>query len=104
VAIEHGQEALGIGRIAALNNDIEDQAAFAGSQVELVAILDLTTTSDDDVSVRLEQADTLWTHSRGPESRVHRYVGEGEHLPAFRSGSRIGKNAAGRQRRSSAYP
>jgi len=59
VAIEHRQEALGIGGIAALNNDIEDQAAFAGRQVELVAVLDLTTTSDDDVSVRLEQADQL---------------------------------------------
>jgi hypothetical protein len=52
VAIEHWREALGIGRIAVLNNDIEDQAAFAGSQVELVAVLDLTTASDDDVSVR----------------------------------------------------
>ena len=59
VAIEHRQEALGIGGIAALNNDIEDQAAFASRQVELVAVLDLTTASDDDVSVGLEQADQL---------------------------------------------
>ena len=58
VAIEHWQKALGIGGIAVLNNDIEDQAA-AGSQVELVAVLDLTTVSDDDVSVRLEQTDQL---------------------------------------------
>jgi hypothetical protein len=38
VAIEYRQKALGIGGIAALNNDIEDQAAFAGGQVELVAV------------------------------------------------------------------
>jgi hypothetical protein len=31
VAIQHRQEALGIGGIAALNNDIEDQAAFAAT-------------------------------------------------------------------------
>jgi hypothetical protein len=42
-----------IGRIAVLYNDIEDQAAFAGRQVELVAVLDLTAASGDDVSVRL---------------------------------------------------
>jgi len=59
VAIEHRQKALGIGRIASLDNDIEDQAAFAGSQIELVAVLDLAPVSDDDVSVRLEQTDQL---------------------------------------------
>jgi hypothetical protein len=39
VAIEQRQEALGIGGITALENDIEHQAAFAGTQVELVALL-----------------------------------------------------------------
>jgi len=57
LAIEHRQEALGIGGIAGLDDDIEDQAAFAGSQIELVSVLHLTTPLDDDVGVRLEQAD-----------------------------------------------
>src|SRR5262252_1893483 len=52
VAIEHWEEALGIGRIAGLDDDIEDQAALAGGQVELVSVLNLTTTFDDDVGVR----------------------------------------------------
>jgi hypothetical protein len=42
VAIEHGQESLGIGGVAGLDDDIEDQAALAGGQVELVSILNLT--------------------------------------------------------------
>src|ERR1700758_5017174 len=46
VAIEHGEEALGIGRIAGLDDDIEDQAALAGGQVELVSVLILATTLD----------------------------------------------------------
>ena len=59
VAIEHRQEAVGIGRITALDNDIEDQAAFAGGHVKLVAVLNLTTAFEDDVGMRLEQADQL---------------------------------------------
>jgi hypothetical protein len=43
MAIEHRQEALGIGRIAGFDDDIEDQSAFAGRQVELVSVLNLTT-------------------------------------------------------------
>src|SRR5438477_3479403 len=35
LALEHGQEALGIGGVAGLDDDIEDQAAGAGDQVEL---------------------------------------------------------------------
>jgi hypothetical protein len=59
VAIEHGQEALGIGRIAGLDNDIEDQAALAGGQVELVPVLNLTTAFEEDVGVRFKQTDQL---------------------------------------------
>jgi hypothetical protein len=33
--------ALGIGGVASLDDDIEDQAALAGSQVELVSVLNL---------------------------------------------------------------
>jgi hypothetical protein len=76
VAIEHGQEALGIGGIAAFDNDIEDQAAFAGRQVELVAVLDLTTASDDDVSMRLKQTDQLLArrHRLAPRFREGRLL------------------------------
>jgi len=42
VAIEHRQEALGIGGVAGLDDDIEDQAALAGDQIELVSVLNLT--------------------------------------------------------------
>jgi len=59
MAIEHGQKALGIGRIAGLDDDIKDQAALAGGQVELVPVLHLTAAFDDDVGMRLEQADQL---------------------------------------------
>jgi hypothetical protein len=42
MAIEHRHKALGISRIAGFDNDIEDQSAFAGRQVELMPVLNLT--------------------------------------------------------------
>jgi hypothetical protein len=48
-----------MGRIAGLDNDIEDQAALAGGQVELVPVLNLTTAFEDDVGVRFKQTDQL---------------------------------------------
>jgi hypothetical protein len=42
MAIEHRHKALGIGRIAGFDDNIEDQSAFAGRQVELVSVLNLT--------------------------------------------------------------
>jgi len=39
VAVEHRHKALGISRIAGFDDDIEDQSAFAGRQVELVSVL-----------------------------------------------------------------
>ena len=47
---------LGIGGVAGLDDDIEDQAAVAGDQVELVSVLRVAGTLDDDVGMRLEQA------------------------------------------------
>src|SRR5712692_6220771 len=41
MALEHGKEALGIGRVAGLDDDIEDQAALAGGQVQLVTVVHL---------------------------------------------------------------
>src|SRR6202008_1763473 len=61
IALEHRHKALGISRIAGFDDDIEDQSAFAGRQVELVSVLNLTTAFDDDIGVRLEQADQLLT-------------------------------------------
>src|SRR5713226_6869118 len=52
-------KALDIGGVAGLDDDIEDQAALAGGQVELVSVLNLTAALADDVGMRLEQADEL---------------------------------------------
>src|SRR5713101_5143303 len=69
VTLEHGKEALGIGRIAGLDDDVEDQAAAAGGEVDLVAVTHVAATLDDDVGMRLEQADQLL-------ARRHRLAGE----------------------------
>ena len=60
VAVEHGQEAVAVRRIAGFVHQVEDQAAAASGQVELVAIFDFAAAFDDDVGVRLEQADDLF--------------------------------------------
>ncbi len=54
-----GRKRSAVGGIAGFDNDIEDQPALAGRQVELVSVLNLTTALDDDVGVRLEQTDQL---------------------------------------------
>ena len=59
VAVKHGQETFAVRRVAGLDHQVEDQAAAASGQVELVAALNLTAAFDDDVGVRLEQADDL---------------------------------------------
>src|SRR5260370_2141699 len=56
LTLEHGQEALGIGWVAGLDDDIEDQAALAGDPGELMPVLHLATPLYDDVGVRLGQA------------------------------------------------
>ena len=65
MALEHGQEPVAVGRIAGLDDEVEDQAASAGGQVELVAVLNVAGTLDDDVGVRLEQADDLFAGGDG---------------------------------------
>jgi hypothetical protein len=45
--------------VAGFDDDIEDQTALAGDQVELVAVLHVAAAFDDDVGMRLEQADQL---------------------------------------------
>ena len=59
MALQHGQQPFAVRRIAGLDHQVEDQAAPAGGQVELVAVLNLAAAFDDDVGVRLEQADDL---------------------------------------------
>src|SRR5205807_6821063 len=57
--LEHRKEALSIGGVAGLDDDVEDQAAAAGDQVELVSVLHVAGALHDDVGMRLEQADQL---------------------------------------------
>jgi hypothetical protein len=59
MAFEHGQEAVAVRRISGLDHEVEDQAASARRQVEFVTVLNITGALDDDVGVRLEQADDL---------------------------------------------
>ena len=59
MALEHGKEALGICRIAGLDDEVEDQAAAAGGEIELVTVVHIAAALDDDVGMRLEQADQL---------------------------------------------
>jgi len=69
MALQHRHEASRISRIASLDDDVEDQSAAASGKVELMAIVSITTTFDDDVGVRLEQADQFLI-------RRHRLAGE----------------------------
>src|SRR5205823_4005025 len=57
--LEHRQEAFGIGGVTGLDDEVEDQATAAGDQVELVSVLHVASALDDDVGMRLEQADQL---------------------------------------------
>ena len=59
MALKHGQEPFAVGWIAGLDDQVEDQAAAAGRQVEFVTVLNLAAALDNDVGVRLEQADDL---------------------------------------------
>lgn len=56
VALQHWQQTLAVGRVAGLDDEIQDQAASAGGQIELVAVIDIATALDDDVGMRLEEA------------------------------------------------
>ena len=53
MALQHGQEPFAVGRIAGLDHQVEDQAAPASGQVELMAVLNLAATFDDDVGVHV---------------------------------------------------
>src|SRR5215213_7827104 len=59
MALQHGQEPVAVGRVAGFDHQIEDQAALAGGQIELVTVLDVAAALNDDVGMGLEQADQL---------------------------------------------
>jgi hypothetical protein len=59
VTLQHRQEPLAVGRVAGFDHQIEDHAAPAGGQIELVAIMDVAAGLDDDIGMRLEQAHQL---------------------------------------------
>ena len=84
VTLQHGQEALAVRRVASLDHQIEDQAAPAGDQVELVAVLGVPATLDDDVGMRLEQTDDLLVRRTTWPPSTRRSVW----LMIFRSGRR----------------
>src|SRR5215207_6151301 len=54
VALQHRHEPVTVGRVAGLDHQVEDQAAPAGGQVELVTVLDVAAALDDDVGMGLE--------------------------------------------------
>jgi len=57
VAREHRHKALGIGRIASFDDGIEGQATAPAGEVELMGVVHLAPVLDDDIGMRLEQAD-----------------------------------------------
>jgi hypothetical protein len=59
VALQHRQQAVTVGRVSCLDHQIEDHAAPAGGQVELVAVFGIAAAFDDDIGMRFEQADDL---------------------------------------------
>ena len=59
VTLQHGQEPFTVCRIAGFDHHVEDQAAPAGDQIEFMTIFDVAAALDDDVGMRLEQADDL---------------------------------------------
>ena len=60
MALQHGQEPFAVRRIVGFDHQVEDEAASATGQIELVAVFNLAAAFDDDVRARLEQADDLF--------------------------------------------
>ena len=61
MTLQHRQEAFGIGWVAGFDDDVEHKPAAARGQVELVAIVNVTATLNDNIGMRLEYADQLFT-------------------------------------------
>src|SRR3954468_5626707 len=59
VALQHGQEPVAVGPVTRFYLQVEDQAALAGGQGELVTVINVAAALDDDVGMGLEQADQL---------------------------------------------
>ncbi|BCG76158.1 hypothetical protein MesoLj113a_73160 [Mesorhizobium sp. 113-1-2] len=54
MAFQHWQQPFDIGRVAGFDDEVKDQAALAGGQVEFMAVLDVAVALDNDVGMRLE--------------------------------------------------
>jgi hypothetical protein len=73
VALERGQQPLAVGRIARFDDEVEDQAASAGGQVELVAVRVLAALADD-VGMGFEQLTSFSRAGTGSPARTRRSV------------------------------
>ena len=74
MTLEHRHEAFAVGRIAGLDDEVEDQAALASGKVELVAVLNIAAALDDDIGMRLEQADDLFVGGDRLATKTRRWV------------------------------
>jgi hypothetical protein len=79
VAVEHRREALGVGRVAGFDDDIEDQSALAGCQVELVPVLNLTTALDDDSACGSNRLTSFSPAGTVSPSKTRRWVWDTTH-------------------------
>ena len=59
-----GSSRFAIGRVACFDDNVEDQAAPASDKVELLAVACIAGAFDDDIGVRLEQADEFLASRR----------------------------------------
>ena len=55
MAREHGQEPFAVRRVAGFDHQVEDQAASAGGQVELVAVLNVAAAFAHDLFVSADR-------------------------------------------------
>lgn len=75
MAQKHRQQAVAVGRVACFDHRIEDHAAPADGEVELVAVFGIAAAFDDDIGMLFEQTDQLL-------AGAHRLAGQ---PPAARS-------------------
>lgn len=57
--VQHRQQPIAVAWITRLHHQVEDHAAPAGGQIELVAVFGIAAAFDDDIGIGLEQADQL---------------------------------------------
>jgi hypothetical protein len=55
MTLEHRRHAIAVGRIAGFDYQIEDHAASAGGEIELVAVFGVAAAFDDDIGYRVRR-------------------------------------------------